>query len=72
MVLNASDNKSKESLEVVTQRVGELLTNGQSHTKLVFESFVKMNIKSNYDLHIAINNTRNSPQLAEAFIMKNL
>lgn len=27
-----------------------------------------MNIKSNYDLHIALSNKRNSPQLAELFI----
>ena len=58
------DNESKESLEVVARSVSELLTKEQSHTELVLESFVKMNVKSNHDLYIVLNNTRNSPQLA--------
>ena len=64
---NALDNESKESLEVVVQRVSELLTKGQSDTELVLESFVKMNIKNNYDLNVALKKTRDSPQLAATF-----
>ena len=44
------------------------MNKGQSHTELVLESFVKIHIKSNHDLNIALNNTRNSPQLAEKFM----
>ena len=55
---NAPDNESKESLEVVVQRGCELLIKGQSHTELVLESFVKMNINSNHDLYTTLNNTR--------------
>ena len=65
---NAPDNESKKSLEVAVQRVSELLTKGQSHVELVLKLFVKMNIRSNHDLHIALNNTRNSPQLVETFM----
>ena len=67
-ISNAPDNENKESLEVVVQRVSELLTKEESYTELVLESFVKMDIKSNHDLNIALNNTRDSPQLAEAFM----
>ena len=67
---NTPENKMKESLEVVVQIFSELLTKGQSHTELVLESFVKMNIKSNHDLHLALNDTRNSPQLVEIFMKK--
>ena len=65
---NALDKEGKESLEVAAGRVSELLTKEQSHTELVLKSFVKMNIKSNHDLHIVLNNTRNSPQLVETFM----
>ena len=67
-ITNAPDDKNKENLKVVVQRVSELSTNEQSYTELVLESFIKMNIKSNYDLHSALNNTRNSPELAKAFM----
>ena len=62
LTLNVLTNESKESLEVVVQRVGELLDKEQSHTELVLEIFVKMNIKSNHDLYITLNNKRDSPQ----------
>ena len=67
-ISNAPDNESKESLEVVVRRVSELLTKEESHTELVLESFIKKDIKSNQDLNVALNNTRDSPQLAEAFM----
>ena len=65
---NAPDNESKESLGVDVQRVSELLTKEESYTELVLESFIKMDIKSNHDLNVALNKTRDSPQLAETFI----
>ena len=68
LTANALDDESKESLEVVVRRVSELLTKGESHTKSVLDGFVKMNIKSNHDLNVALNNTRDSPQLAETFM----
>ena len=39
---NAPDNESKEILEIVVQRVSELLNKGQSHIELVLETFVKI------------------------------
>ena len=39
---NAPDNESKESLEVVVQRVSELLDKEESCTELVLETFIKM------------------------------
>ena len=36
---------------------------GESHTELV-----NINMKSNRDLNVALNNTRDSPQLAETFM----
>ena len=50
----APDNKSKEILEVVIQRVCELLTLSPSHVKFVLSNLIKYNIKSNHDLYIAI------------------
>ena len=44
-----------------------LLTEEESHTELVLENFVKMGIKSNHDLNVTLNNTRDSPQVVEAF-----
>ena len=64
-ISNALDDKSKESLEIIVQRVSDLLINRQLHTELVLESVIKINTKSNHDLHITLNNTRNSPQLVE-------
>ena len=61
-ISNSLDNESKESLKVVVQRVSKLLNKEQSHIELVLESFIKMNIQSNHDLYITINNTTDSPQ----------
>ena len=55
----APDNKSKESLEVVIQRVCELLTLSISHFKFVLGNLIKSNIKSNHDLYIAIQKASN-------------
>ena len=67
---NAPNNESKESLKVAVQRVSKLLDKEQSHTELVLKIFVKMNIKSNHDLYITLNNTRDSPQQAGSFVKR--
>ena len=56
---NAPDNKSKESLEVVIQRVCELLTLSLSHFEFVLGNLIRSNIKSNHDLYIAIHMVSN-------------
>ena len=55
----APDNKSKKILEVVIQRVCELLTLSPSHVELVLSNLIKNNIKSNRDLYIAIQEASN-------------
>ena len=74
---NASNNESKESLEVVVCRDSELFnkedefqvrSGNRTYADLVMDTFVKMDIKSSHDLNVALNETRDSPQLAEAFI----
>ena len=68
---------SKESTEVAVQRVSEMLdkeakfwfqSGNRTYTDLVFDTFAKMDINSNHDLNIALNETRDSPQLARAFV----
>ena len=67
---NAPNNESKESLEVVVRRISKLLnkenefgvrSGNQTYTDLVLDTFVKMDIKSNHDLNVALNKTRDSP-----------
>ena len=50
------------------RRVSELLAKEESYTELVLETFIKMEIKSNHDLNVALKETRDSPQLVEAFV----
>ena len=68
---NALNNESKESIEVAVWRVNELLdkeaefqvqSGNQTYTDLVLDTFAKMDINSNHDLNIALNETRDSPQ----------
>ena len=55
----APDNKSKESLEVVIQRVRELLILSPLHVELVLSNLIKKNVKSNHDLYIAVHEASN-------------
>ena len=40
----------------------------QTYTDLVLDTFAKMDINSNHDLNVALNETKDSPQLAKAFV----
>ena len=60
---SAPDNESKESLEVVVQRVSKFLLLLLSHVELVLRNLIKMKIKSNHDLCIALHNVSNTPHL---------
>ena len=73
---NAPSNKCKESLGVVVRRISELTkkendfgarSGNRTYTDLAIDTFIKMDIGSNHDLNVALYDTRNNPQLAQAF-----
>ena len=58
---NTPNNKCRKHLKVVVKGASKLFDNNQSHTELVIEILIKMNIKQYNDLYIALNNTKDSP-----------
>ena len=64
----APSNISPGSLKVTMKRVSELMNNNKAYTTMVLKTYSKMGITSNNDLYVALNKTRDSPELAAVFV----
>ena len=63
---NVSSNLSPESLQVAFKRVGMLLNKHQDYTPTVLDTFGKMRIHSYHVLYVALSDTRDNKEVAEA------